>query len=270
MGPGPRWRDKWDGVWPHLKVLIFGTSAFENVNPPPGAGLRQLICLNRGNSLLHLLFIGISFDSGDEIRDIFGNDHDTLPGSDVIRHSDFRNLRSVRSHRDMWILPDRARILLSNSIENRQLTSFDIVFPERDIRELYSGDLSVRHLKGYDWLRGAPSIHTLGCYGFRFRLDLRNDDDLPLPQFLATFPNLRTLKLDGQYYGEYENDFASVILAIMSVTRLKTIYTTFFQHESYALGRVRDAAQFKGVQILIPDPVEAARCPEQWPMPLEP
>ncbi|KAG6065422.1 hypothetical protein E4U32_007392 [Claviceps aff. humidiphila group G2b] len=38
-------------------------------------------------------------------------------------------------------------------------------------------------------------IHTFGCYDFRFPLDAETDDELPLPQFLTTFPNLRTLKI---------------------------------------------------------------------------
>ncbi|KAG6159702.1 hypothetical protein E4U11_004225 [Claviceps purpurea] len=279
LDPGPmaHSQDKWEGVWPHLKVLIFDASIVEDIEPVPLSGLRHLMCINRGNSLLHLLFVEILPDEGDahEIRDIFSNDDDRLPDFDVIRHSDFRNLRSVQS-RSMWILPDRARTMLSNSLANGQLTSFDIGFPDhRHSIELPRGDLSVRHLKAYDWLRGAPSIHTLGCFGFDFRLDPKNDEYLPLPQFLATFPNLRTLRLAGQYEGENknenENDFASLILAIMSVTHLKTIYmsSSEFQSDSYALRRVEEAAQSKGVQILTRWFYGEEMWPEQWPMPLE-
>ncbi|CCE33752.1 uncharacterized protein CPUR_07678 [Claviceps purpurea 20.1] len=238
-GPVASWRDKWEGVWPHLK------------------------------------FINIYPDSGDEIRDIFGNNHYRLPASDVIRHSDLRNLRSVRSNHGMWILPDRARIMLSKSIKNGQLTSFDITFPEYvPTRESSPGDLSVRHLKGYDWLRGAPSIHTLGLYSFHFLLDRRNYEDLPLPQFLATFPNLRTLRLSGGFVNEQEieeieeDEFVSVIVAIMSVTRLKTIHMAmgFFGHNSETLRKLRKAAHLKGVQISTADDYY----PEQWPIPLGP
>ncbi|KAG6162099.1 hypothetical protein E4U11_002915 [Claviceps purpurea] len=269
-GPVASWRDKWEGVWPHLKVLIFESYVPDGYEPGPFSGLRYLMCLNRGNSLLHLRFINIYPDSGDEIRDIFGNNHYRLPASDVIRHSDLRNLRSVRSDYSMWILPDRARIMLSKSIKNGQLTSFDITFPEYvPTRESSLGDLSVRHLKGYDWLRGAPSIHTLGLYSFHFLLDRRNYEDLPLPQFLATFPNLRTLRLRGGFVNEQEieeDEFVNVIVAIMNVTRLKTIHTKFFGHNSETLRKLRKAAHLKGVQISTADNYY----PEQWPIPLGP
>ncbi|CCE33754.1 uncharacterized protein CPUR_07680 [Claviceps purpurea 20.1] len=270
MDPGPvaPWRDKWEGVWPHLKVLIFDASMPADIETVPFSGLRYLMCLHRGNSLLHLRFIYIHPGWENQYRDIFGNNYGRLPNSDVIRHTDFRNLRSVRSDRSMWILPDRARTLLSKSIENGQLTSFDITFPHHlPTREIPAGDSSVRHLEGYDWLRGAPSIHTLGCYAFRFRLNPRNDEDLPLPQFLATFPNLRTLRIRGQYDNDdEENEFSSLILAIISVTRLKTIHTTFFEPNSKALRKLRKAAHFKGVQISTADDDK----PEQWPIPLGP
>ncbi|KAG6156218.1 hypothetical protein E4U11_005697 [Claviceps purpurea] len=267
-GPAALWRDKWDGVWPHLKVLIIDASEAPGSKNVPNLGLQYLICLNRGNSLLHLLFMDMYPDLGDGTRDIFGNNNDTAPSSDVARYSEFRNLRSVRSNSGMCILPDRARTLLSNSIENRQLTSFDIVFPmpNLDISSLSTGDSRARYLKGYDWFRGTPSINTLGCYHLDFRLFPGNDNDLPLPQFLATFPNLRTLKIDtyNYHYSNDEHEFTSVILAIMSVTRLKTIYTRSFRHNSEALGTVRKAAQFKGVQII----TIVYHGPEQWPVPL--
>ncbi|KAG6159694.1 hypothetical protein E4U11_004217 [Claviceps purpurea] len=265
MGPVALWRDKWEGVWPHLKVLIFDASSVDDVNKIPVSGLRQLMCLNRGTSLLHLAFIHFYLDSDEQMHDIFGKDHDTLAHSDVARHSDFRNLRSVRSDSGMWILPDRARTLLSNSIEDRQLTSFDIVFPERFFRSLPE-DSSVCHLKGYDWLRGSPSIHTLGFFGFLFPLNPQSDDDLPLPQFLATFPNLRTLRLNNFYYRKHQNEFASLILAIMSVTHLKTIwiYQHSFRRRSKAMRKVRMAAQSRGVQISLAGDYGL----QQWPMKL--
>ncbi|KAG6151749.1 hypothetical protein E4U11_007735 [Claviceps purpurea] len=265
LGPVALWRDKWEGVWPHLKVLIFDASGAEDIEELHVSGLRHLMCLNRGNSLLHLVLIQFYLDWSDEIRDIFGHRQDELAHFDVARHSDFRNLRSVTSHDGIWIFPDRARTLLSSSIENKQLASFDIVFPRRVLTSLTENS-SVHHLRGYDWLRGAPSIHTLGFFDFLFPLNPKNDEDLPLPQFLATFPNLRTLRLNDVYYREHENEFASLILAVMSVTRLKTILICrYYSHsDNKAMIKVMEEAQFKGVQIF----TGAKYWVEQWPIPL--
>lgn len=164
----------------------------------------------------------------------------------------------------MWISPDGAQTLLSNAIKNEQLTSFDIVFPEKDLESVTAEDSSARHLKGYDWFRGTSSIHTLGCYGFRFSPHLQTDEDrlenLLLPQFLATFPNLRTLHIDSKNYGQ--DAFVEVVLSIMKVTRLKTIYTR--SATGIALAKLRDTARFRGIQILW------NHYSRQWPVSLEP
>ncbi|CCE29624.1 uncharacterized protein CPUR_03471 [Claviceps purpurea 20.1] len=154
-----------------------------------------------------------------------------VPELEVAQNPEFRNLRSFRSH-NSCIPSEDARSLLSNSIKTKTLTSFDIVFPEPEdwppnVRRLK--DSNIRHLGDYEWLRGTRSIQTLGCYRFHFGLDAENDEDLPLPQFLASFPNLRTLSIDSMYYKQ--DEFASVVVAIMKRTHLKTIYTTSVKGE---------------------------------------
>lgn len=225
--------------------------------------LQFLRCLNRGNSLQYVRF---EFDADELLGGlpyVFCEDLDPFPDFDTSRSAEFRNLRSLRSER-MWISPDGAQPLLSNAINNEQLTSFDIVFPERDLGTVTIEESSARHLKGYDWFRGTPSIHTLGCYGFRFSPHPKNEEDrlenLLLPQFLATFPNLRTLHIDSETYGQ--DAFAEVVLSIMKVTRLKTIYTR--SATGVALAKLRDAARFRGIKILW------NHYSRQWPVSLEP
>ncbi|CCE29626.1 uncharacterized protein CPUR_03473 [Claviceps purpurea 20.1] len=143
----------------------------------------------------------------------------------------------------------------------KQLGSFDIVFPDESTTAIGRvGDASIRHLKAYEWARGAPSIHTMGCHHFRFRSDPKNDEDLPLPQFLASFPNLRTLEIYSAQYSYEPSEFVNVVVAIMKRTHLKTIYTT--DVEGAALGQLKQAAREHDVEL-----IDKLR-PQQWPMPL--
>ncbi|KAG6149116.1 hypothetical protein E4U11_000295, partial [Claviceps purpurea] len=232
----PKW---WERLWPHLKVLKFDTWSFGNGPRADDLGdrtrstLRYLTCLNRGNSLQHIQF-RISSPSRNG-RCITSDDHDLLPGFDVGQFSEFQNLEYF-SLREASIPPDRARNFLYNAVQAKKLTSLDIVFPgesrpadERVVEE------NIRHLQGYKWLCGAPSIHTLGCYNFRFGLDVEHGEDLSLPQFLASFPSLRTLVICSIRYGlerdrshEQKVALESLVVAIIRATHLRTIHAVGF------------------------------------------
>ncbi|KAG6162221.1 hypothetical protein E4U11_002790 [Claviceps purpurea] len=259
------WRKEWENIWPHLKVLMFQS------NEPRGPGsyetrtystLRYLTGLNCGNSLEHIRFEFGFKPQPLRLIDIFGGSHDTVSSSDVFQHAQFQNLRSLRSE-TMWISPDRARALLSNAIKNKKLTSFEIVFPNRDYYEgpNVAADASVRHLKGYDWLRGTSTIHTLGCQNFFFSSDREHELNMLLPQFLATFPNLRTLSISSMYYDIERSKFAKVILEILKATHLQTIYTRTLG--DVKLGWLDEAARSKGTEIILESE------PPIWPIPLE-
>ncbi|KAG6156418.1 hypothetical protein E4U11_005619 [Claviceps purpurea] len=251
------WRDKWEEVWPHLKVLISDphTSTADDPNQDSHVTIRYLTCLN---SLQH-----ISLEFEDEFDPVdwpfmFGDSNKILfPELDVTQHSEFKHLRSFRSS-TMVLSPPAARNMLSNAIETGQLTSFDIVFPPRD----YTGVLSIRHLEEYEWLRGVPSIHTLGFYQCNLRSSSKNDKDLLLPQFLATFPNLRTLSLEP-LSGRPRAELARELLAILKVTNLKTIYLRTESHYKDGLMKhVKQAARDRGVKLI------GDRQEQQWPVPL--
>ncbi|CCE29382.1 uncharacterized protein CPUR_03075 [Claviceps purpurea 20.1] len=256
------WQDKWEEVWPHLKVLIFNPRASTGDDPyaeDSRVTIRYLTCLK---SLQH---ISLEFD--DEFDDegwpcmFSGSDDefdDLFPDLDVTQHSEFKHLRSFRSS-TMGLSPPGAWNMLSNAIKAEQLTSFDIVFPPGD----GTGVLSIRHLEEYEWLRGASSIHTLGCYQYNLRSRSDNDEDWLLPHFLATFPNLRTLSLEPLSNWPIA-EFARELLAILRVTHLKTIYLCTRLHcTDESMGQVRQAARDRGVE-LIEDRQE-----QQWPVPLK-
>ncbi|CCE29505.1 uncharacterized protein CPUR_03198 [Claviceps purpurea 20.1] len=193
---------------------------------------------------------------------MFSDSYDPFPDFNVNQGSEFQNLRSFNSQK-LCMSPDGAKTLLSNAVKSNQLTSFDIVFPDRNDAD--------GHLKGYEWLCGSPSIQTLGCYRYRFPLGLENGDDLLLPQFLATFPNLRTLRI--KLYSSSEScQLVKVLLPSFRVTHLKTIYTSVYEDKFVA--RLRQVAQGYGVKLINNSPHSEGQShlygarPHQWPIPL--
>ncbi|KAG6158316.1 hypothetical protein E4U11_004790 [Claviceps purpurea] len=254
---------RWERLWPFLTVLRFDTWTFgdgpeaDRLAEMTRSTLRYLTCLNRGNPLEHIQF-NFPHQNG---RCFSSDDHDLLPDFDVTEHSEYRNLKSFNL-RMVCMPPDRVRTLLCNAIETKKmkLTSFDIVFPQGPPTAGEPiGGASIRHLQGYEWFRGTSTIHTLGCYDFRFRSGAENDEDLPLPQFLASFPNLRTLSIHSEHYNKLE--FASVVVAIIKRTHLKTIYTPSVDCE--VLGQqLRQVARDHGVELIDGDR------PDEWPIKL--
>jgi hypothetical protein len=86
-----------------------------------------------------------------------------------------------------------------------------------------------------------------------------SDDDLPLPKFLASFPNLETVELNTEYYEDAE--LVTVIHAIMKETRLKKIYQSCVH--GVLLDQLRDLAESRGTEIVW------GERPRQWPVALE-
>ncbi|KAG6159698.1 hypothetical protein E4U11_004221 [Claviceps purpurea] len=228
-------------IWPHLKVLMFQSGIIPVIDVSMTySTLRYLASLN---SLQHIHFnFGYPGDTKKH-PDIFGGNHDLLTDSGVFPHPQFQNLRSLRSE-GMWISPDRAQMLLSNAVKNKKLTSFDIVFPWRATTGPSTAE-SIRHLKDYDWLRGNPTIHTLGCQHFYFSFDPEDDNGRLLPQFLATFPNLRTLKIFSKHCTDTQ--LTKVVLEIMKVTHLKIIHLSYYRRQVF-LG-LEEVARSKGIKV---------------------
>jgi len=175
----------------------------------------------------------------------------------VVGHAKFRKMREFRV-KSLAHIPAKLEAALQDAMANRHLHTLDIVFELEDMNSA-TGTEHVEHLKKYNWLRGLDSIHTLGVFGFRFKQYPRKDEDLPLPGFLATFPNLETLSLGSESYDDAE--FCFVVEAIMKVTHLKTIYQQ--NVGGAAWDRLVKIGKQYGVQI-IPGPR-----PKEWPVKLD-
>ncbi|KAG6158211.1 hypothetical protein E4U11_004825 [Claviceps purpurea] len=257
LNPAPlsRWREKRRDIWPHLKVLIFefrsSVASIQHV-ASTRLMLRYLMCLSHGNSLQHIrLQLRI-----ENWNDIFSIPDTLIPDFDDVQELNFQNLRFFSST-FFCLSPDGARNLLSNSMQAQRLTSFDIVFLKHtDAGRASLGDLS--HLRSYEWARGAPSIQALGFYRFRFWCYPEDCDYHPLAEFVASFPNLRTLSIWSPYYGLPE--LARLVDMILRVTHLETIYMLFVNDEAFT--QLRQAARNQGVRL-----VEISET-RQWPVPL--
>ncbi|KAG6150543.1 hypothetical protein E4U11_008334 [Claviceps purpurea] len=255
---------KWEDVWPHLKVFRYDPSQEEKGGFEAIRTRETLRYLTSLHSLQHIFLAVGKVDWGCMFPD---KEEYVLRRFDVTQHSHFRNLRSFETP-SLVITPAGGRILLSNAVMAKQLTSFDLVFSKgiresvivpddsltgttrktiyRDSRNAIMEKNSIWHLKGYEWLCGTPSIHTLGLYEFCFPVDAESDEDSPLLRFLATFPNLRTLKINSSKYSAPE--FVSLVVSIMRVTHLKTIYTTCVDGEF--LDKLSETAQEHGAQLM--------------------
>ncbi|CCE30444.1 uncharacterized protein CPUR_04292 [Claviceps purpurea 20.1] len=265
LDPAPLsiWRERRQDIWPHLKVLIFEFNCPVAQDYPEDTRLKSmlqsLMCLNRGKPLQHIRF---HFDIYPYMFCMIPSIADSLfPDFDDDRALDFQNLRSFSSN--MFCLsPKEARTLLSNAIQTKRLTSFDINFPEHTgANHPTSRDLS--HLRSYEWARGAPSIQEMGLYHFHFWHYPEDHEHHPLAEFVATFPNLRTLSICSPYYERELPELARLVDMILRVTNLETIYTKNVHNKIFA--QLRKAAQKQGVRLMeISEPRQ-----RQWPVRLE-
>ena len=153
-------------------------------------------------------------------------------------------------------VPSQMHDLLQGPVRDGALTAFDIVFP----LDSMAGDVPRRHcdhLAGYGWLRGLASVRCLGVWRFRFRQYPRSDDDLPLPAFLASFPNLEVLSIASEYYDH--DELGPVVEAAMrAAPRLHTLYQDTIRGAPWA--RLVAAGERQGVRV-----VSGTR-PRQWPV----
>ncbi|GJN76328.1 hypothetical protein PLICBS_010440 [Purpureocillium lilacinum] len=257
----------WEQLWNKLKVFVF---AFPLAGRPwqpqeTTAALSMMMSVNHGTTFEHFDH-DIAFTEGDPwspakvittTYDWSNYTNGNIISLPVVGHAKFPKMREFRVQ-SLAHIPDKLEAALQDAMANRHLHTLDIVFDLEDMNSA-TGTEHVEHLKKYNWLRGLDSIHTLGVFGFRFKQYPRKDEDLPLPGFLATFPNLETLSLGSESYDDAE--FCFVVEAIMKVTHLKTIYQQ--NVGGAAWDRLVKIGKQYGVQI-IPGPR-----PKEWPVKLD-
>lgn len=258
-------KETFNRLWGQLKVVIVdGQRDFLDLDQ--AFGFNSLVSINRGDGMRHIeLMPNFDHPLGTPLLD--QNRHSTdlgrrasqahVNGDELGQPNTFLNLETLRVRQ---IVMDGTALqpILRGSLGNNTLRHLDINFRRPHLNET-EGPASCQHIEGLSWLRGSPSILSLRVSNFRFTRYPRTDEELPLPGFLATFPNLAVLEVGSEYYDDGE--LCSVIIAIMKATNLKKLYQNTIK--GAALDSLRAAAREFGVQLVWG---QQAR---DWPVPIE-
>ncbi|RSL60028.1 hypothetical protein CEP54_006950 [Fusarium duplospermum] len=250
-----------DKYWPNLNAVIVNGST--DSDPETSETIQKLTSIRRGDTLQYIDFdFRWKYDEQGPLglrmlSNMLNQEPATMDTDEFNRDNQYKNLHSLRLTRAL-IPPSKLQEVLSDAIAARKLHTLDLVFPLETFGTP-QGSTSVEHLREHAWLRSAESIRCLGIFEFRFRSYPKNDDDLPLPSFLATFPNLEVIEINS---GHYEGpEFCTVIEAILKVTHLRKIYQTTVQ--GVALDQLRRLAAGYNVELVW------GERPRQWPLPIE-
>lgn len=260
------WEGEWDKLWPKLSSLTI--LFYEGLAPAVriACAISVAASIQRAESIRHIDF-AFRWTYGETAypKDLLseqpakGLDPSLLPASatdDIWRPNNYKSLQSLRLS-GISLDPTVTGQLLEQQAKSGQLNNIDIVFPLEPLQAT-QGELCASHLAGYEWLCGSPSVQSMGIFQFRFRSFPRNDVDLPLPNFLASFPKLEVLEIKSDNYDELE--FCSVLEAIMKVTKLNVIYQG--QVKGALMDKLVTLARSRGVEVIW------GERPRQWPVPL--
>lgn len=247
LGSGGLVEDEIDNVWKELKAIVLHGST--DSDEEKAETIRRLTSIRGGCDLEHIDFdLRWKYDDFGPLglRRVSGmlyGEPDTISeyGFD---DNNYKNVRSLRLARSL-ITPEKLQQILHDAMLDGKLDTLNLVFPLEHFGSP-QGQLSSQHLQDHAWLRGTTSIRCLGVSGFRFRAYPKNDDDLPLPGFLASFPNLETLEINSGHYEGLE--FCSVVEAILKVTKLKKMYQTTVK--GVYMDQLRALAKKSGVELI--------------------
>lgn len=252
---------KLDEFWPNLHAVIVNGSTDSDLET--SQTIQKLTSIRRGDTLRYVDFdFRWKYDEHGPLglrmlSNMLNQEPETMEADEFNRDNQYKNLRSLRLTRAL-IPPSKLEEVLSDAIAARKLHTLDLVFPLETFGTPH-GSTSVEHLREHAWLRSTESIRCLGIFEFRFRSYPKNDDDLPLPSFLATFPNLEVIEINS---GHYEGpEFCTVIEAILKVTHLRKIYQTTVH--GIALDQLRGLAAKYNVELIYGERLR------QWPIPIE-
>lgn len=150
-----------------------------------------------------------------------------------------------------------AQEMLRSPISSSRFHNLDVAFPQASLNET-EGVASCQRLEQFEWLRGESSIRSIGLSNFRFRRYPKNATEYPLPNFLASLPNLETLEINSEHYDDAE--LCVAIVEILQVTHLKTLYQSTIKGMN--LDKLRVFAEKAGVKLIW------GERPLVWPVPL--
>lgn len=242
-------REKGEKSFSHLHTLIARYDAVMNANR--FRGIAVVMSSERGHNLRHLDFQAPhESDLGDVVLPAFNpldserQLENSYPGLEVFRL------------KNGHLPPNRMQGLLQEPVRKGILSHIDITFPQEEINPVRSGARSCTVISEHEWLRGSESIRSLGLNGFHFRKFATREADMPLPGFVASFPNLEALEIDAPSHHE-EEDALLVVKDILKAAQLqereiRTIQVA--QLKGFALEKLRVLAQEFGVEAIPEQP----------------
>lgn len=255
---GPQMVSPWAG----LKVLVALGIGIGNWMQM--LSLIHLVCTSRGDSFRHLEITcpHIHVDTRgttwlDPHHSSSAIPDTILPFNGGIPSNTFKNMECFRV-RNLVLDTEGCRRLMRESLAGRKLHSFDIVFDQPPLSESPEGITCKMRLEEFAWLRGTTAIRSIGVFNFRFKKYPRGEEDLPLPAYLASFPNLEILDINSEHYDDAE--FSSVITEIIKVTKLKKIYQATVKGTN--LDKLRLVAKKANVELIW------GERPFVWPVPI--
>ncbi|OAA57692.1 Tetratricopeptide-like helical [Cordyceps fumosorosea ARSEF 2679] len=262
------WEDQWSKLWPNFKGLVV---AGGNSSTAARFATTLIICLfsslNHGHKLEYIdldlpwspnpdaiAIEPLTLNPGPAIQKLWNMTGTPLDPENNWRN-EYKSLKAIRLANAV-LDPESLQQVAQDQAAAGQLDTLDIVFPPDSLASP-AGAASSAHLAKYAWLAGAPGLRCMALSHFRFRSFPRTPEDLPLPTFLATFPELETLEIRSDHYEEPE--MCSVISAIIKETKtIKVIYQN--QIRGALMDGLGAAAAKHGVSVVF------GERPREWPV----
>ncbi|KAF4344665.1 f-box TPR repeat pof3 [Fusarium beomiforme] len=252
---------KLDEFWPELKaVTVHGPN---DSDLDTAQTIQQLTSLRGGRTLQYIDF-DFRWKPDDEgplglimLSEILNREPEMLTTDGYTKHCQYADLRSLRLRRAM-VPPLKLQKVLSDSLTSHKLHTLDLAFP-LDPQGVLEGSSSTKHIQDHAWLRGEPAIRCIGLSEFRFRAYPKTIEEMYLPSFLASFPNLEVLEINSSHYEARE--LCIMIEAILKVTHLQKIYQRTI-HGEWG-DKLRKVTSRYGVELIWGDR------PREWPLKID-
>ncbi|CAF3568598.1 unnamed protein product [Fusarium graminearum] len=249
-----------DDYWPRLRAITLHGPDTSDANTVQA--VRQLTS-QRGRHILQYMDFDFRWRVDHEgplglmvLLETLNQEQGMLATDGFNKNCQYTDLRSLRL-RQAIIPPLKLGKVLGDTLAAQKLHTLDIAFP-LDHQGAPEGSASTQHIQDHSWLLGDHGIRCIGLSEFRFRAYPRTDDEMYLPGFLASFPNLEVLEINSSHYDQRE--FCTMVDAVLKVTHLQKIY------QKTVLGdwgdKLREATRKKGVELIWGDR------PREWPLTL--
>ncbi|EWG40100.1 hypothetical protein FVEG_02642 [Fusarium verticillioides 7600] len=252
---------KLDDFWPELKAVTVHGPNDSDLNT---AQTIQHLTSLRGGRTLQSIDFDFRWRPDDEgplglimLSEILNREPEMLATDGYDKNRQYSDLRSLRLRRAM-VPPLKLQKVLRDTLTSHKLHTLDLAFP-LDPQGVLEGSGSTKHIQDHAWLRGEPAIRSIGLSEFRFRSYPKTINEMYLPDFLASFPNLEILEINSSHYEARE--LCIMIEAILKVTHIQRLYQKTV-HGEWG-DKLRKVTDMHGVELIWGDR------PREWPLKID-